>query len=386
MNMRKKLREFFTMTRRAEEGFTLVELIVVIAIVAILGGVAVPAYSGYIEKADRAADAQLLADVNKAFAAACMVEGLDNYNASSAAATIDDAGKISNVTAGNVDGFFTTFDNFFDNEGEFRKTEELAYNPAIGGFAEGTRVNIGGFDIFVSKELADALKDNTFSEIGADVLLGKVDTVSDIAALLIGLRDENGELKMDSTFNQLVFGNDQQYIKDLAASLGTTYEDLMGSFASEEEAAKFFANSLVLTAAKKTQGMDTSFLGTPGSATQLRKDLDDPEKMTEAMAKLALTYGMYTSYVKEAGKTDNSTVILENKTFEGMRAVLSEIENEDFQKYLNSDKGKADLDAYMSSMEIVNNSANQSTEAAKDILTNGFTDPELVAALNGLMK
>ena len=37
-------------------GFTLVELIVVIAILAILAGVAVPMYSGYITKANEAAD------------------------------------------------------------------------------------------------------------------------------------------------------------------------------------------------------------------------------------------------------------------------------------------------------------------------------------------
>ena len=37
-------------------GFTLVELIVVIAILAILAGVAVPVYSGYITKANQAAD------------------------------------------------------------------------------------------------------------------------------------------------------------------------------------------------------------------------------------------------------------------------------------------------------------------------------------------
>ena len=47
-------------------GFTLVELIVVIAILAILAGVAVPVYSGYITKANEAADYTLLDSVKTA--------------------------------------------------------------------------------------------------------------------------------------------------------------------------------------------------------------------------------------------------------------------------------------------------------------------------------
>ena len=55
---------------RAQAGFTLVELIVVIAILAILGGVAVPAYSGYVEKANKQADISLISEIEHALALA----------------------------------------------------------------------------------------------------------------------------------------------------------------------------------------------------------------------------------------------------------------------------------------------------------------------------
>lgn len=57
------------------KGFSLVELIVVIAIMAILVGVAVPVYTSYIEKANDAADIQAIDNLDHA----CEIVGIE-YN------------------------------------------------------------------------------------------------------------------------------------------------------------------------------------------------------------------------------------------------------------------------------------------------------------------
>lgn len=64
------MKKFMKKLLKKAEGFTLVELIVVIAILGVLAGVAVPAYSGYLKKANETADTTALSAVKTAVQAA----------------------------------------------------------------------------------------------------------------------------------------------------------------------------------------------------------------------------------------------------------------------------------------------------------------------------
>ena len=83
---------------RKNGGFTLVELIVVIAILAILAGIVVPAYSGYIAKAEQAANVQMLSPIATAAQGLAIEKG-----ATVSAIAVDEGGNVT-VTAADADG------------------------------------------------------------------------------------------------------------------------------------------------------------------------------------------------------------------------------------------------------------------------------------------
>ena len=375
-----------------QAGFTLVELIVVIAIMAILAGVAVPVYSGYIEKAEKAGDLQLLGAVNSAFGAAVIENGSAPQNLTGASATITD-GKIAGVSASaeNVDlsKVNDSFGRYYagNETAAFKVIKGLGWDKENGVFVDlatakgDVTLSYKGSYVTVPAESIQAVQGSTFGEVGSETLMGQVDYVSKLAQAMIS---------GGGVFAGVVYDENFEYISALAGSLNTDAETLYASFNGDQAAMdKFMANSLVLSAAGGTAGMDADIAisklkNEPNTyIDQIKKDLDDPAKAESALADAALIYGVYTSYVYATDPDNAASKLSAVNGAAGLKQALGAMQTDDFDDYM-AGSGADDLEAYLEAMKVVNNAA--SDPATKmEVLQNGFNDPELIGLMQGIM-
>lgn len=152
------------------EGFTLVELVVVIAILGILAGVGTVGYSGYVKKANMAADQQLASDVEQAL----MLAYYGRLNIAGGSVTLGTSGATATTEeiAAAMEAVFGA---------NWQDTCKLKYN----GWTN------------TQKEIKDALTNSSFSDGNGGLnmeLLGAVDNLTGQLSGVMG----GGALKLQN--------------------------------------------------------------------------------------------------------------------------------------------------------------------------------------------
>lgn len=388
------MKRLLAQLHKKREGFTLVELIVVICVLAILAGIAVPAYSGYIKEARKASDLVLLEAVNKAFAAACLQNGIDVNDVESVVILLDDEkfGLIKSVKikrAGDQGSYLLSdaevqmlqesFDSIFEDniDQHFEEgVDLLVWNNETGWTAVVSEKDTG------SKLMKTYLRSSFWSHGSAEGVDGMLSAVNGLSSTIGQMSSVNldghlvipiKELLKNADIRAFMVGEDELNMGSEAwAALLTAITSEAEPSETNKQAREQASAITVMYAASKLADMDAAEAIARGGSRQIDTTADGFVNETAGYAML-LGFAYYNkNYIaptyNSSGEIIGQTILYKSLT-DGDRVGGSNLQgwlssdsdghneimdSEEFRQYRESGQMERDMKAFLELMRMVN--------------------------------
>lgn len=194
--------------RNNKKGFTIVELVIVIAVIAILAAVLIPTFSGIIKKANISADTQLCKNMNTALSMA-KAEGKALDTMEDVLFAINEAGYVIENLNPTTEGYYFAWDQkngqiLFLNEAlGLHYPEDATLNPAdcwitVGDKKEAADVAAKGFALYLEPGFSGELSLDKLVSVDAGVNNVNALTIKSDAEGSIVIRGSYGTVTLDA--------------------------------------------------------------------------------------------------------------------------------------------------------------------------------------------
>ena len=355
-------------------GFTLVELIVVIAILGILAGVGTVAYTGYVRAANESVDEQLYNDILYAGALGSYVNpdanGIVHVSKDGASVTTDEADHPEYVDI--VEQWLeNAFGSDWQNTVRYR-TDKYA------DAGEYNRIPLPNNDIVLTEEQQQAIEEYINSNYyGNEDSLAN--TVQELTGLLATWQSENvGGLKD-------YFASEDEWNEFLAEY------DINPEDEGTDEFNKKVSNAMVLYLSDKAGSMNAENifgqLADPSTGT-VNLDMEVLGQVVEENGELptyALMYAVVTGYANSSYATDEFKTYYEENPPQNLSAVTEIMTKmattSGSEEYVKND-ALQDMSGYLGALKVING-FKDSIDISSD---NAYTNDDTLALLQGILN